>query len=160
LAQGVLRAMFRTRLYRTLGLVLGVGAVLLGVGLLLYPAQADPPRDDRALIQGAWQAVSVERGGQPAPDDYTRSMRLVFADDRVSMPNRGLDEKKGATFKLDPAARPKTIDIVLEKEAKMLGIYELDKETLKLCLVEAGTPRPTEFVGKDRQVLIVFRRAA
>ena len=37
-------------------------------------------------------------------------------------------------------------------------IYELNKDTLKLCLVEAGITRPTEFVGKGKQVLVVFQR--
>jgi hypothetical protein len=40
-----------------------------------------------------------------------------------------------------------------------IGIYELDKDRLKLCVVEAKTdPRPTEFVGKGKQVVIVFQR--
>jgi uncharacterized protein (TIGR03067 family) len=61
---------------------------------------------------------------------------------------------------LDPKARPRAIDlIVLEgKEMKtLLGIYELDGDTLKICLSEQSKVRPTEFKpDKDTKTGVVI----
>jgi len=53
------------------------------------------------------------------------------------------------TQKLDPSKSPKTIDMTLtegpNKGAVMLGIYEIDGDTLKACFDPQGKKRPTEF---------------
>src|SRR5262249_40196549 len=51
--------------------------------------------------------------------------------------------------RLDPSRSPKAIDVTvtegLNKGAVMLGIYEIDGDTLKVCFDEEGEKRPTEF---------------
>ena len=53
------------------------------------------------------------------------------------------------TQKLDPSKSPKTIDVTvtegLNKGAVMLGIYEINGDTLKVCFDPEGKKRPTEF---------------
>ena len=51
--------------------------------------------------------------------------------------------------KLDPSKSPKAIDVTItegpSKGAVMLGIYEFDGDTLKVCFDPEGKKRPTEF---------------
>jgi uncharacterized protein (TIGR03067 family) len=60
----------------------------------------------------------------------------------------------GGTFVLDPGKKPKTIDIKFtegpEKGNTSLGIYELDGDTLKICLTITAKDRPTEFAAKAK----------
>ena len=53
------------------------------------------------------------------------------------------------TQKLDPSKSPKTIDVTMtegpSKGTVMLGIYEIDGDTLKVCFDPHGKKRPTEF---------------
>jgi uncharacterized protein (TIGR03067 family) len=69
-------------------------------------------------------------------------------------------------FKIDPAKQPKTFDYIPSEGAHkgdvLLGIYELDGDTLRICHVAASTkkPRPTEFStdGKGGDVNQVWKR--
>jgi uncharacterized protein (TIGR03067 family) len=51
---------------------------------------------------------------------------------------------------LDPAATPKTIDSspAADPSKPILGIYEFDGETLKICNAQPGKPRPADFEAK------------
>jgi RNA polymerase sigma factor (sigma-70 family) len=158
LTEGVLKAMFVTQL-KVAALVL-VGLALLGSGAvaLLYRAQAGEPKSDQERFQGAWQAVSLEREGPPAAADYVKSMKVVFAANQVTLQAQGQGGNQVGSFQIDPAGRPKTIDIIMGDQARLAGIYEVEKDTLKLCLVEPNHPRPTAFVGKGKQMVIVLTR--
>ena len=65
--------------------------------------------------------------------------------------------------KLNPAGKPKEIDIMPSDENKTFeGIYQIDKTTLKICLCPGSNDgRPSEFVIKDgkQHVLIIMERA-
>jgi uncharacterized protein (TIGR03067 family) len=84
----------------------------------------------------------------------------VFTEDKVKL--SAIDEKGEGTFTIDQTKQPKTIDIRISDKEKALGIYELDGDTLKLCMIEDrdGNARPTEFAGKDKAILLVFKRQA
>ena len=49
----------------------------------------------------------------------------------------------------------------IEDKIKVLGIYELKGDDLKICLSLANAPRPTEFsaTAKNEQSLMVLKRA-
>jgi uncharacterized protein (TIGR03067 family) len=53
------------------------------------------------------------------------------------------------TQKIDPSKSPKTIDVTMiegpDKGKVMLGIYEIDEDTLRACFDPQGKKRPTEF---------------
>ena len=70
-----------------------------------------------------------------------------------------------ATMKLDPKAKPATIDLTWTengKEATVPGIYKIDKDTLTICYEHnvLGV-RPKEFKSGDggKTVLMVYERA-
>jgi RNA polymerase sigma factor (sigma-70 family) len=157
LAEGVLRAMFKTKLKLTAAVLLAVGLVGATSGVLarLSPAEggaraadkdADKARTDKDRLQGTWVAVAVEDAGKKIPEDEVkdRGAEVVFAREKVTLPIKGEAREMGYT--LDPAKKPKQIDLAIEEGKTVKGIYLLDGDTLKLCLErEPGGERPTRF---------------
>lgn len=126
--------------------------VCLGVGLLLA---ADEAKDDKDKLKGTWKVESAERDGQPL--ERAKQDVITFADDKITIKRPNSTEE--ATFKLDSAKKPQEITITpSEGKEKMLGIYQLDGDTLKICI--SRSERPTEFSAKagSQQVLLVFKR--
>src|SRR5689334_3911388 len=83
-----------------------------------------------------WTFASVEAGGKKAPAEEFKGLTLTFAGDKYTV-KKGDEVIQGGTQKLDPSKSPKTIDVRvtggLKKGAVMLGIYEIDGDTLKVC---------------------------
>jgi uncharacterized protein (TIGR03067 family) len=127
---------------------------------LVAPAARPPDqaRRDREKLQGTWQAVSGEENDKPLSDDFVKNYKATFRGDKVKL--SAIDDSGEGTFTVDPTKDPKTIDIEISDSEKAVGIYHVEGDTLKLCMVEDrdGNERPTEFVGTGKQVLIVFRR--
>jgi RNA polymerase sigma-70 factor (ECF subfamily) len=183
LTEGMLKTMFLNKLKTTLAAVL-VGIIGVGGALCMHQlagadqglankqvapnaqgqknrARADkeqPAKTDLERLAGAWAAVSGEADGQQLPSEAVSSYRLVFDKDKVTV-HVARDGKEG-TFKLDPTATPKTMDLTLDGGTG-LGIYSLEGDVLKICFTESGNARPTEFVTKEgsRQVLLTLRRS-
>jgi uncharacterized protein (TIGR03067 family) len=99
-------------------------------------------------FHGVWTFESVEAGGKKAPADDLKGMTVTFAGDKYTV-KKGDEVIQVGTQKLDLSKSPKAIDVKvnegLNKGAVMLGIYEIDGDTLKVCFDEAGKKRPTEF---------------
>jgi RNA polymerase sigma factor (sigma-70 family) len=150
--------------------VLGVLAAL-GIGYGLRPghdagkaaAPADPDR-----LQGNWRLVTVRVSGREVrPADY-RIQWLVVRGDRISFGGRG--QPREATFRVDPAANPKSIDLNYRNDDPMgnmgmveslEGVYELEGDNFVLCQSEmAGTGRPNSLASPPDSglVLMTFRR--
>lgn len=117
---------------------------------------AEPPADavkkEMALLEGEWVMVSGRRDGQALPEEYVKSGRRV-AKDGVSTVTIGDMVVMKNKYTIDPAKKPKTIDFeAVEGETKgqkLLGIYELDGDTLRFCLAPADQGRPTDFTAKE-----------
>ena len=93
--------------------------------------------------------------------DELGKMRLEFKGNKV-IPSRGEGKTEDpAEFTLDSKAKPKAIDIKPPKgsEKLVLGIYELDGDTLKICFNE-DAKRPKEFASAEgsRTVLLILKR--
>jgi uncharacterized protein (TIGR03067 family) len=131
-----------------------------GSGLLLFVLKREDPSKmtDKEKLKGTWQAVSGEEGGKALADDFVKNYKAVFTDDKVKLSATG--DKGEGTYTIDQTKKPKTIDIRVSDTEKAIGIYEVDGDTLKLCMVEDkdGNARPTEFAGKDKAILIEFKR--
>ena len=99
-------------------------------------------------FHGVWTFASVEAGGKKAPAADFQGMTVTFAGDKYTV-KKGDEVIQVGRQKLDPSRSPKTIDVTvtegLNKGAVMLGIYEIDGDTLKVCFDEGGKERPTEF---------------
>jgi RNA polymerase sigma factor (sigma-70 family) len=181
LTEGVLRAMLLTKLKSVVAVLLAVSLLCTAARVFTYhawgeePEQALQPRvlqaasrlaiqgkTDKEKLQGTWHAVSGEAEGKDVSEEFVKKLSIVFAGDKITLAGlvRGENEKGvEGTFKLDPTAKPKAIDINITNKEDAVGIYELEGDTLKLCIVEAANnERPSEFAGKNRQVLIVLKR--
>jgi uncharacterized protein (TIGR03067 family) len=59
-----------------------------------------------------------------------------------------------AKIALDPSKKPKAIDYVVtegdHKGKKLLGIYELDGDTVKFCFAPPDKERPSDFTAERR----------
>jgi uncharacterized protein (TIGR03067 family) len=99
-------------------------------------------------FQGAWTFESSESGGKKLPIDELKGLTLIFEGDKHTV-KKGDKVIQVGTQKLDPTKSPKTIDVTLAegpiKGTVMLGIYEIDGDTLKVCFDPQGKKRPTEF---------------
>jgi uncharacterized protein (TIGR03067 family) len=74
------------------------------------------------------------------------------------------DETVQGTIEINPTKKPKTIDVKPEigtnKGKTLLGIYELDGDSLKICLALPDKDRPTAFAtaAENGQQLVVYKR--
>jgi RNA polymerase sigma factor (sigma-70 family) len=182
LAEGVLRAMFFTKLKIAAAAVLAVG-VAVAAGVLSCRAgegsdgrDADParpaargaeqpkaeekPKSDKERLQGKWVPVSAEEEGKKVPEEEIKAKNfvMVFAGDKMTLPMK--DDTREVEYKLDPAKKPKEIDVAIEKGKVAKGIYELDGDTLKLCIEkDPDGERPAKFATDGTtHVLIVLKR--
>src|SRR5215212_9230936 len=104
----------------------------------------------------------MERAGEATPPG-DEPPTITFDGDKFTV--KGGDAVlQAGTQTLDPAKKPKAVDaMVTEGEGKgttMLGIYELDGDTLKACFDTAGKKRPTEFktaAGSGHMLLVMKR---
>jgi uncharacterized protein (TIGR03067 family) len=77
-----------------------------------------------------------------------KTLVVTFEGDKHTV-KKGDEVIQVGTQKLDPSKSPKTIDVTMlegpSKGTVMLGIYEFDADTLKVCFDPEGKKRPTEF---------------
>ena len=190
LTEGVLKAMLMSKL-KSAAAVLLVVLVCIGGGVAVTPMvmgkQPNSPKksDDkkRAMdnkkqaeakeaalkdavaweikkLEGSWQVQSQTYQGNPFDD--SKPNEFVFSGNTLTIKTRGQDDAK-MTFTIDPAKKPKTMDVKPEKEpepgTKVVNgelIYELNGDTLKICV---GFPRPKELTDKDQPLIILKRKS-
>jgi len=99
-------------------------------------------------FQGIWNIESSVTGGTEISADQLKGFILIFEGDKHTL-KFGDKVFQVGTLKLDPSKSPKTIDVTMtegpDKGTTMLGIYEIDGDTLRVCFDPQGKKRPTEF---------------
>ncbi len=141
------------------------------VGLLLNSvASADDAKDEamkkhRKRIQGTWQVTALTINGNKAKNEDAQKLTVVNGDDGTwSIRVEGKEISKG-TSTFDPTQKPNTIDFTPTTGGgegdHFVGIYQLKKDTRKLCFAPAGKPRPTKFssTADNQHILVEFKRA-
>lgn len=139
----------------------------LAVSVLVFVRHVgadDAIKKDRQLYAGTWQAVSAEANGNKVSEEDAKKIVVINKEDGTwTLEVEGKVVAKG-TSKIDPTKKPKTIDLTEtegeDKGKTFLGIYEVKKDSRKVCLAESGKERPTEFSSKpgSGHVLAVFKR--
>ena len=137
---------------------------ILVAGLLVgadEPKKDDPAKDARAL-QGTWKMISVTIDGEGSTERVAAS-KLVVEGDRFTPTVDG--QAIPCTFKLDPAAKPKAIDITYHsgdlKGKTVKGIYKLEGDTFVMCrTLRPADERPERFASESgsKLVLVVWER--
>jgi uncharacterized protein (TIGR03067 family) len=124
-----------------------VGFAVAGGSSTLADDKADLEKEARKF-QGTWTFESIEAGGQKLPADQLKGLILIFEGDKHTV-KKGDEVIQVGTQKIDASKSPKTIDVTMtegpHKGTVMLGVYEIDGDTLKVCFDSAGKKRPTEF---------------
>ncbi len=140
------------------------------VTLMVEPE--DTSKQDMVKLQGTWTAVSMERDGKALSDQEVKKLdiRLTIKDNEfmlMPLASTGPEHFPHGTFRIDPAKKPKGIDFSIDlpflpakKTSAVLGIYEVDGDSLKLFQGRPDQERPTEFktTPKSGLEIIVFRR--
>jgi len=124
-----------------------VGFAASGGSGILADDKADLEKELRKF-QGTWTFESSEAGGKELAAGELKGLILVFEGDKHTV-KKGNEVIQVGTQKLDPSKSPKAIDVTLtegvNKGAVMLGIYEINGDTLKVCFDAEGKKRPTQF---------------
>ena len=144
----------------------GLGLVALGLLFGAVQAMADD-KTEKDKFQGAWTLVNLEENGEgkEVNKDSDHYIKLKIEGDKFLITLKRNNETRDheATFKLDTSKKPKTIDLTLmggDQDGKeMKGLYELDGDTLKICIADPEHPdRPTEFKSKEEVRVFTFKR--
>src|SRR5262245_50759031 len=99
--------------------------MVLAVGLLIAAddAKKDVKDQDEKKIQGTWIIVSMERGGQKAPEDEVKGRMVIFAaEGKVTV--KAPDKEIKGTYKLDAGKKPKQITLEAPDQGGLYGIYK------------------------------------
>jgi uncharacterized protein (TIGR03067 family) len=140
-------------------------AMLLFLSLLL--ACDERKRDvsetkDEDRIQGTWKVVEVEEKGRQRSAEDIKDSKLIVKGDRMDFV-RGAETMR-VSYRLDPASKPKAIDLEEAKRGTLRGIYLLEGKNLTICISFAfgaeRKKRPSQFkaTGENRLTLMVFQR--
>ena len=168
LTEGVLRAMWMTKLKTIIVALLAIALVGLGAGTVAYRAVAgDAPKNqkaggDKEKLQGTWVLVSHDQGGEKRDADANKKITFTVKGDAITMMHG--DQAQDGTFKLNETKKPKEIDLTVTEDGKTeahLGIYKLDGDTLTICKSHPPQDRPTEFASKEGEkwpAVFVFKR--
>jgi uncharacterized protein (TIGR03067 family) len=136
-------------------------AALTAALVVAGDAKEDAAKKDLDALQGKWSVVSLTRDGtvEPISKDAVR----VITGGNYTMKLHPLLTIKGK-YEIDPTTSPKNMETVAStgpnKDKRLLGIYELDGDSLKICYAAPGKDRPTEFSSKAGSgwILTVHKR--
>lgn len=139
--------------------------ILVALLCVLGPTALIAPTDDKPDVeketkkfQGTWTIESSIAGGKEIPRDQLKGFLVTYEGDKHTLTHEGQVFQVG-TQKIDPSKSPKTIDMTMSegpsKGAVMLGIYEIDGETMKACFDSQGKKRPTEFKSEPGSATFV-----
>src|SRR5262245_10858846 len=136
----------------------------LALASLLFASAAlaaDADADLKAL-EGTWVLDAATLDGRDHGDDFA-GMKLILKGTDYTI-QFGDNSDKG-TFALDPAKKPKWIDIKTGAKGPFMGktlpgVYKLDADTLVLCLHADAKTRPADFDAKSktRNMLLTYKR--
>jgi len=110
-------------------------------------SRADSAHEDSDLIQGTWNLIELNNGGNAVgTDDVDGTLEVAGkqATIKVKFPGNDLYEKS-YRFKLYPYREPKAFDVIWEDGRVTRGIYHLEGDTWYRCHGEPDGDRPTSF---------------
>src|SRR5262245_20635958 len=114
-----------------------IGLALLATALVAADKPDEAIKKEKEKLEGIWVAESVTVKGKA--NDKLKGATFNFSGDKVKMEFAGT--KQEGTYSIDPTKSPKHIDLTFVRDGRKdldRGIYQLDGDTLKLC-VRGGT---------------------
>ena len=108
-------------------------------------------KEDAKMLEGIWIPVTGELAGEKFPDEILKTIKLEIKGDKWTVTVDKATDKGTAT--IDATKKPKEMDLVgtegPNKDKKILAIYELTDDTLKICYALDGKERPKAFATKQ-----------
>ena len=132
-------------------ILIGLAMVGMLAACASRPAETAQP-DDAKSIEGVWQPITGEIGGQPVPDTVLNSIILKLENGKYEAMGGNLPDR--GTYTMDSASKPKSMSITrtegVNSGKTFPAIYELNfspsnGDTLKICYDLSGAQRPAEF---------------
>lgn len=138
------------------------GLPLLAV--LLAPADAPKPdrnKQDLANLQGTWAIVEMEAEGKKLPKEDYKDVKWVFQGNKL-IAVQGNKRVELATLTIDANKEPRWMDTtgIGEEGDKLMAIYQLAGDDLKICLSKKEGDRPAKFAtteGKEHGLIVLKR---
>lgn len=125
------------------------GLLLLVPAVILIAAEpSDDAKKELEKLQGEWVMAGLEVNGKPVLPEKLQGTILTIKGDKYIVKVK--DTKREVTIALDPAQKPKAIDMAFPdgpnapKVGK--GIYKIDGDKFILCRAQdTEGERPTQF---------------
>jgi uncharacterized protein (TIGR03067 family) len=139
-----------------------LGCALIAI-LLLGAGDATDAKKETAKFQGTWELSALTFNGE----EEKLKFKIVFKDDEgvVKGNDKVADEYAKIKFKLDPAAKPKSIDFTVtggtQTDSAIRGIYDFKDGELHICAKVFADGRPSEFSSPEGSniVLLILKKA-
>lgn len=130
---------------------------------LALAASTSRGQDTADALKGIWAVESLTFNGVRIPDDPTAGPQLTAYDGAQYVQRKGLTIVEEGSYKIDASKTPRAIDLVITKGPdagkRQLGIYEVDGDTLRVCLAEPGSgKRPRSFDTSAGHLVVVNTR--
>lgn len=124
------------------------------------PERKDAQAVVKTELDGTWKVVAISDKGKDVGADDFKDLKFTFRNGKLEVSNIPQDKElswspeyiKGSTVKLDPDTKPKSIDLKLDdavdKDATILGIYQIFKGQLKIGVrthKAIKSPRPAGY---------------
>jgi uncharacterized protein (TIGR03067 family) len=120
----------------------------------------DPARGLDAL-KGTWELVELTERGKKLDDK--KGMKLTISGNAATVEVGGKEIGRG-TIKVDPARKPKTMELTKsegDKSVTVKGVYEIDGDTLRFCHFDGEksfTDYPPKVEATEHTTLAVLKR--
>jgi uncharacterized protein (TIGR03067 family) len=139
-----------------------LGCFLALLPLLLLSVQgAEPkeggPKDSPAIAAERAKLVGMWGMYRPGKDEMI-SVLQFHEDGMCSVLNSNYQLSWRNKYSFDPTTKPKQLDHPDSGGGLQPGIYELDGDTMKLCLRASFGERPTEFKEEKGAHLFTLKR--
>jgi len=127
--------------------------------VFLAPETSDAAiQKDIGRLEGTWTVTAAESKGKKI--DKLPVKRVIFAASNAGEVAAKKKEAEVFNYQLDPGKSPKVIEATAVgdegKRKRLVGIYQVGDDTLKLCLVPGGTKPPPGFkTGPDDEAIVL-----
>jgi uncharacterized protein (TIGR03067 family) len=122
--------------------------LLLSASLLAVAEPAAEAKKELERLQGEWVMAALEVEGQQVPEAKIQGTTLTIKGDKYIVTTREM--KHEVTIQLDPAQKPKAIDMAFPDGTNLpkigKGIYKLEGDNFILCRAQSTeADRPAQF---------------
>jgi uncharacterized protein (TIGR03067 family) len=138
---------------------------------LAFADDKPKPKDSGAPADliGGYTIVAGEKYGEKESAERIEGVTVRIAEDAIIVLDKEKKEVYAQTYKIDTTSTPWKITLKSKitpyKEAKggdseesiAQGLIEKDGDTVKLIYALPGTPAPTEFKTKSKQLMFVMK---